>query len=284
LLQLGPSADNVTISFSFSNHDRIFNCADNGSSRFVAARGANPDNRLAWVITESEYPQLGEPLPYVDAMDRKHVTELLSAGGFQVITSANRTDRELSADYERFRHAVRAQSWRVVLVYFSGHGVSLANRNYFVPSDGLAPTVASVSTYFDIGLVVKFLDEDNRRFSIVLVDTCRTTTPDFAEPVADVVAANVLVNFSSALGQKAYPEHDLDGSAGSLWTTKFLAIAASNPEMRLDQIVLYTDRYVFWETENGSLSQKPVFYPPTSGLPAPAFDPNAVRDTVVPLD
>src|SRR5690606_34853495 len=134
------------------------------------ALGAEPLKGVALVIGESDYEGLVDlPNPSRDA---RAMDDLLDELGFDV-------SRVLDGDADKLRDEIEefiedAADADVALVYYSGHGVEIAGRNFLVPvdTDLSTPTLAGQS----LVAVDEVLDRLARTVpvTIVLLDACRT--------------------------------------------------------------------------------------------------------------
>ena len=135
---------------------------------------------VALVIGQSDYAMLGDlPNPRQDA---RALDDLLDDLGFDV-------SRVLDGDADELREEIAdfitdAAAADVALVYYSGHGVELAGRNFLLPvdTDLTSPQSAGASLI----AVDEMLDQLARTVlvTIVLLDACRTD----AFPAGQVIA------------------------------------------------------------------------------------------------
>ena len=276
LLQLDGSRNNETFSFTFADFDRKPNCNDPPRSAGAAPNG-NAD-QLAWVITNSTFNAPWPDLSFVDQADRPNMTGLLQKAGFQIKSSQNRTLVDLTADFADFGRMLAAKPWRSVVVYLSGHGIGWQGHTYFVPADAPPPGNETVDRFFDIARIVALLDAQTAhtgQFGIILVDACRRTDSVGTEAgPPPVMPSHVLLNYSAAAGSASYENNDSSLPPGSVWTNRFLEVAQAQPQLSLDQIALYANRFVTWESRQTTHAQIPVLY---GRLPAtaPPLDPTA---------
>jgi len=134
-----------------------------------AATPASADKRLALVIGNSAYknaPALRNP-----ANDANDMAEALQRLGFDVI-------RGIDLDYLGMRTSVRRFSEKlaeakVALLFYAGHGLQVAGKNYLVPVDAQIETQADLDFgTIDLDLVLRGMEADTRT-NIIFLDACR---------------------------------------------------------------------------------------------------------------
>ena len=135
---------------------------------FVAAP-AWADKRLALVIGNSAYknaPALRNP-----ANDANDIAAALQRLDFEVI-------RGIDLDYQGMRTSVRRFSEKlaeakVALLFYAGHGLQVAGKNYLVPVDAQIETQADLDFgTIDLDLVLRGMEADTRT-NIIFLDACR---------------------------------------------------------------------------------------------------------------
>ena len=127
------------------------------------------DKRVALVIGNSGYknaPTLKNP-----ANDAADMAAALQRLGFDVI-------RGLDLDYQGMRTTVRRFSEKlpdakVALLFYAGHGLQVAGKNYLVPVDAQIETQADLDFgTIDLDLVLRGMEADART-NIIFLDACR---------------------------------------------------------------------------------------------------------------
>ena len=127
------------------------------------------DKRLALVIGNSAYknaPTLKNP-----SNDAADIAAALERLGFDVI-------RGLDLDYQGMRTSVRRFSEKlpnadVALLFYAGHGLQVAGKNYLVPVDAQIETQADLDFgTIDLELVLRGMEADART-NIIFLDACR---------------------------------------------------------------------------------------------------------------
>jgi hypothetical protein len=135
----------------------------------LMATPAFADRRVALVIGNSAYknaPQLKNP-----ANDAADMAAALTRLGFDVI-------RGLDLDYSGMRATVRRFSEMlpdadVALLFYAGHGLQVAGKNYLVPVDAQIETQADLDFgTIDFDLVLRGMEGDTRT-NIIFLDACR---------------------------------------------------------------------------------------------------------------
>ncbi|WP_375454569.1 caspase family protein [uncultured Methylobacterium sp.] len=187
----------------------------------AAAAQAAAERRVALVIGNGAYqnvPMLDNPLP-----DSKAVAASLKRMGFDVVEGY-----DLRLDAMRTlvgAFAGKLDGAKVALVYYAGHGVSVAGENYLLPTD----TVLRNETDLDfrtmnINLVMRQMQREDR-VNVLILDACRDNP--FAKELARSVrtrsavvgtglseiatnaAAGTMIAFATDPGRTA-----LDGTGG----------------------------------------------------------------------
>lgn len=167
-----------------------------------------PQKRVALVIANARYVNAG--VLANPANDARIVAAAFRRAGFQSVTVAS------DIDIARFRTTLRAfrtaaQGAQVAAIYYAGHGIEAAGRNWLIPvdarleSDGDLPDEA-----IDLDRVVS--DMAGARVRMVLLDACRNNpfgrswrvaTRSVTRGLAPVEADDVLVVYAAAPGQTA---------------------------------------------------------------------------------
>src|SRR4029079_10854535 len=135
----------------------------------LLATPALADRRVALVIGNSAYknaPQLKNP-----ANDAADMAAALTRLGFDVI-------RGLDLDYSGMRATVRRFSEKlpdanVALLFYAGHGLQVAGKNYLVPIDAQIESQADLDFgTIDLDLVLRGMEADTRT-NIIFLDASR---------------------------------------------------------------------------------------------------------------
>jgi hypothetical protein len=265
-VQIGNRDDGVDISFTFTNADRAATCEESVTEKprqpvpTPSLFGTSP--KLAWVIANSRYGNDWPPLDFVEN-DRDQMTVTLRRAGFHLLSSTNRSRQQLLADEGVFRQELAQQAWTSVIVYVSGHGAGLDGANYIVPTDSPSSTAIRPADLFALSRIAEDLRPlaDGGTFAIVLVDACRSDAGSTPHPLLADDGQGVLMNHSAAPGGVSFD----DDNGLSAWTERFIAVADAHPEVGIDQLVLYANRYTKWQSEASLRIQEPILY---GNLPA----------------
>ena len=140
----------------------------------VAAPGvaADPPRHCALVIGNGAYhgSHMGR-LKHAPT-DARAVADALRRLGFSVQESIDAGTAEIHAALDRFRAAARAAD--LALVYYSGHGLEVSGRSYFVPADWPGRSCGEVDLP-DVSAqgLLDDLKADGVPHRIVIVDACR---------------------------------------------------------------------------------------------------------------
>ncbi|GEM_PF-5653978 len=154
--------------FKLSLHKALFFCGF--ISGFFANAQTNELSRIALVIGNSQYTDLPKLTnPNNDAMA---VSETLESLNFEVLLLTDATKEEIKETIKSF--SKRIEGYETVLFYYAGHGIEILGKNYMVPVDAQASTVADVkrsciSTNSVLSLM-RFAKSEN---NIVILDACR---------------------------------------------------------------------------------------------------------------
>ncbi len=192
-------------------------------------------NRVALVIGNSAYENV-DPLanPRNDAIA---IAASLEKQGFEIVTAYDMSRREMLDTLRAFRN--RADQAEFAMVYYAGHGMEIAGRNYLIPVD------ARIADERDARLEMIQLDDvlvqmsGAKRMKMLVLDACRDN-PFVARMKREQTGRNVgrglaIVNAADADTLIAYAaaagEVTPDGLAGgnSPFTTAFLAALDSPP-------------------------------------------------------
>ncbi|MEX0339269.1 MAG: caspase family protein [Arenibacterium sp.] len=155
--------------------------------------------KVALVIGNSAYESV-VPLdnPGNDARD---VSAALTRQGFQVISALDQNRAEMRHTLRDFRD--RADSAEVALVYYAGHGIEIAGRNYLVPVDArLEDHRDAELEMIDLDLVLAQISGANA-LKMVVLDACRNNPF-----VAKMKRQGASRSINSGLGRIEYAEAD----------------------------------------------------------------------------
>ncbi len=120
-----------------------------------------------------------------------------------------------------------ADRYSVFLVYYTGHGVQIDGKNYFVPIDCTYNCIKSVfinSSLIDMDTIVGYMNEYEEKTNILIMDACRSGlsfSRDIGTGLATISAGKgSLIAFASAPNSAALCPAGLDGNG--LYTKRLL--------------------------------------------------------------
>lgn len=172
----------------------------------LAAQPAEAERRVALVIGNATYDALpGLVNPSTDASD---MALTLKSLGFEVHSRLDADLAGMNAALAEFEQAVADAD--VALVYYAGHGLQLAQRNYLVPVDAVLKTEADVpdrTVSFDAVLAALATAPG---IKLVFLDACQDNPlpGEAGQAVAGLAkvgnAADYLIVFATQPGMVAY--------------------------------------------------------------------------------
>ncbi len=202
--------------------------------------------RLALVIGNSNYENRPLKNPTNDAKD---LGEALKGAGFRVIELYD-------ADLKGMRNTIKLfadqlKDYDVGLVYYSGHGIEFAGRNYLIPVNADIKTEEEIPRQaFDATEIIEKMNKNNVKTSIFILDACRNA-PVFSsfKSVKTGLAimqgsSGSIVAFSAAPGQVA-----LDGNGRNSPYTSVLLKQIQIPNKKIEDVVKDTARLVSENTQ-----------------------------------
>lgn len=207
---------------------------------------AHQDRRVALVIGNSKYS--GRPLKN-PANDSKDIGQALRNVGFSVIELYD-------ADLPKMRDTVKAfseqvKNYDVALVYYSGHGIEFAGRNYFIPVDADIKNEDEIPRQgLDATEIVERLGKGNIKTTIFILDACRNA-PVFSSIKSAKSGLAIMhgssgsiVAFSAAPGQIA-----LDGNERNSPYASVLLKQIAVPNKKIEDVLKDTARLVSENTQ-----------------------------------
>ena len=203
--------------------------------------------RLALVIGNAKYQQ--RPLDN-SVNDANDMSRALKASGFEVIDVRD-------ANLSQMRAAVRNFGDRLLnndvgLVYYSGHGVEVKGKNYFIPVNAdikRSDEIADQS--LDVGLVLDKMETAQKPVNILIVDACRDDPfgrgfRSGSRGLATMDAPQgTIIAFATSPGKVA-----ADGDGRNSPYTKNLVQAMQEPNVPIEQVFKKVRRAVQLETKN----------------------------------
>lgn len=200
----------------------------------LAQPAAPASHKRALLIGNAQYAHSPLRNPENDARD---LGEALRALGFQVTVLTNATRAQMLEAASRFARTLDREA--LSLVYYGGHGVQIAGRNFLLP---ILPAAASVQSGDDVAAQAVSLEAlmaplaaARPRFNLVVLDACRDNpfgdgrqrgglAPLDAPP-------NTLVAFATSPGKVAY-----DGEGRNGTYTAHLLRHIGKRDLRIEEV------------------------------------------------
>ena len=203
--------------------------------------------RLALVIGNSSYKVRPLLNPRNDADD---VSRVLRSTGFEVIDLRDATLGQMRASVRQFGE--RLMSNDVGLVYYSGHGIEVKGRNYFIPVNADIKASDEVADQaLDVSLILAKMDTAKKGINILIVDACRDdpfgrSFRSNSRGLATMDAPQgTLIAYATAPGSVA-----ADGTGRNSPFTKHLVRAMQVPNTPIELMFKEVRRAVREETKN----------------------------------
>jgi Caspase domain/Putative peptidoglycan binding domain len=224
------------------------------------AAAADVEKRVALVIGNGDYktaPHLDNP-----SIDAKAVAASLKRLGFQVIEGYDMPIAQMRGSVAEFSAAL--PDAKAAVVYYAGHGVSVDEENYILPTDIVLknPTDLDLGA-ISISLILKQMKREER-VNVVILDACRDNpfAADLAHSrsrsivgerglsrVDGDLARGTLIAFASDPKSTA-----LDGPAGEHSPfTKALIDHIEDPGVPIDTVMNRVRSQVWEATKNKQL-------------------------------
>jgi TonB family protein len=224
----------------------------------VAQQSTQPDKqpvtsgkerRVALVVGNSNYKVRPLKNPRNDADD---VSRSLKATGFDVIDLRDAT-------LPQMRTAVRQFGDRLIyidvgLVYYSGHGVEVKGRNYFIPVNADIQREDEIADQgLDVSLILEKMSTAGKGVNILIVDACRDdpfgrSFRSSSRGLANMDAPRgTIIAYATSPGKVA---SDGDPRERNSPYTKHLVKAMQLPNKPIEQVFKEVRRAVQDETKN----------------------------------
>jgi hypothetical protein len=232
------------------------------------------EERLALVIGNSDYANVGALKNPVN--DADIVSASLQTIGFTVTDHRNLDSRGLEEALISFvEEADKAGPEALVLFYYAGHGVQIADVNYLIPVDANPATALRLRSQA-VSLVdyMANIDGAGVKYSVIILDACRNnpfvtdsraTTRGLAR-IDEPTAAQTYIMYSTGAGQVA---EDGDGD-NSPFSTALAATLA--PGLTIDEVGAEVSRIVYDETGQKPWISDGMPHNPTLAALAPDAD------------
>ena len=203
--------------------------------------------RTALVIGNAGYKNKPLRNPRNDADD---VSGALKGAGFQVIDLRD-------ASLQQMRNGVRQFGDRLInndvgLVYYSGHGVEVKGRNYFIPVNADIMREDEIADQgLDVSLILEKMNTAGKGVNILIVDACRDDPfgRSFRSTSRGLVQMDAprgtIIAYATSPGKVAS-----DGDGRNSPYTKNLVRAMQQPNKPIEQVFKEVRRAVQEETKN----------------------------------
>ncbi len=226
-------------------------------------------DRVALVIGCGKYRADGIPELSTPVNDARRITATLRAAplNFDVVEVLEATRNGFFEGLSTFK--IRARGARVVLVYYSGHGIEFEGVNYCIPVDAILEKPSHLdSEAVDLGKILSTMQATGAEAKVAVLDSCRNNPFGQTKSWRDTSGKSVSTGLLAALGDAQLPEATLvcfatspgrkaaailnDDSQNSPFTEMLLRHLAS-PGQRLRDIFETTADEVARATENRQL-------------------------------
>jgi hypothetical protein len=210
----------------------------------------NNGKRLALVIGNSAYENRPLKNPVNDAKD---ISAVLKKLDFKVIEIYDVDLIEMRSAVKSFTDSL--SQFDVGLVYYSGHGIEFAGRNYFIPINADIKNEDEIPRQgLDASEIVEKLGRNNLKTTIFIIDACRNAPvfSSFKSPKAglSVMHGSIggVIAYSAAPGQVA-----LDGNERNSPYTSELLRQIQIPNKKIEDIFKDTAKVVYDKTAGRQL-------------------------------
>lgn len=228
------------------------------ATTYPPIHSTNLNKRLALVIGNAAYKNRPLSSPKNDADD---MSTTLKKFGFEVIDVRDANLSEMRKAVREFGN--RLMNYDVGLVYYSGHGIEVKGRNFFLPvSEDIRHEDEVADQALDANLILEKMASANKNVNILIVDACRNNNlaAKYKSKTVGLAAMEApkgtIVAFSTSPGKVAE-----DGKSRNSPYTKYLLKEMIVPNRPIESVFKATRRGVLEETrgrqtpwENTSLS------------------------------
>jgi hypothetical protein len=209
----------------------------------------NIGKRIALVVGNANYKVRPLKNPRNDADD---ISRSLRSSGFEVIDLRD-------ASLQQMRNGVRQFGDRLInndvgLVYYSGHGVEVKGRNYFIPVNADIMREDEIADQgLDVSLILEKMNTAGKGVNILIVDACRDdpfgrSFRSSSRGLAQMDAPRgTIIAYATSPGKVA---SDGDPRERNSPYTKNLVKAMQQPNKPIEQVFKEVRRAVQEETKN----------------------------------
>ena len=203
--------------------------------------------RIALVMGNSKYIHRPLKNPINDADD---ISKALKSANFEVIDVREATLTQMRTAVRQFGDRLLQND--VGLVYYSGHGVEVKGKNYFIPVNAdIQREDEIVDQSLDVSLILEKMTTAGKGVNILIVDACRddpfgrsfrSTSRGLATMDAPT---GTIIAYATSPGRVAS-----DGDSRNSPYTKALVKAMQTPNKPIEQVFKEVRRSVREETKN----------------------------------
>jgi hypothetical protein len=216
----------------------------------VTTQSAIPTGkRVALVVGNKNYKVRPLQNPLNDADD---ISRSLRTSGFEVIDLRDATLPQMRTAVRQFGDKLLTHD--VGLVYYSGHGVEVKGRNYFIPVNADIQREDEIADQgLDVSLILEKMSTAGKGVNILIVDACRddpfgrsfrSTSRGLAQMDAP---RGTIIAYATSPGKVA---SDGDARERNSPYTKHLIRAMQSPNKPIEQVFKEVRRAVQDETKN----------------------------------
>ena len=213
------------------------------------ANNSSMGKRIALVVGNANYKV--RPLKN-SVNDADDVSKSLKATGFEVIDLRDATLPQMRSAVRQFGD--RLVSNDVGLVYYSGHGVEVKGRNYFIPVNADIQREDEIADQgLDVSLILEKMSTAGKGVNILIVDACRDdpfgrSFRSSSRGLATMDAPRgTIIAYATSPGKVA---SDGDPRERNSPYTKHLVKAMQSPNKPIEQVFKEVRRAVQDETKN----------------------------------
>ena len=208
---------------------------------------SSDSKRLALVVGNAKYKV--HPLNN-SRNDADDISRTLRSSGFEVIELRDATLQQMRAGVRQFGD--RLINNDVGLVYYSGHGVEVKGRNYFIPVNADIMREDEIADQgLDVTLILEKMNTAGKGVNILIVDACRDdpfgrSFRSSSRGLAQMEAPRgTIIAYATSPGKVA-----ADGDGRNSPYTKNLVKAMQQPNKPIEQVFKEVRRAVQEETKN----------------------------------
>ncbi len=205
--------------------------------------------RVALVVGNSNYKVRPLKNPRNDADD---ISRALRSSGFEVIDLRDATLTQMRTGVRQFGDLLINND--VGLVYYSGHGVEVKGRNYFIPVNADIMREDEIADQgLDVSLILEKMNTAGKGVNILIVDACRDdpfgrSFRSASRGLAQMDAPKgTIIAYATSPGKVA---SDGDPKERNSPYTKNLVKAMQQPNLPIEQVFKEVRRAVQEETKN----------------------------------